>query len=126
MANQRSSHRRPPLPAEESASRTTHMSLLAATALGLAFASGATDRDVRTLAALAEPDAEVLLQASAAVLALEVAPGQTRARAAELLRGAARAVSERTRFGRTAGVARRRSPDGGVDTVGPRRGSGGT
>jgi hypothetical protein len=114
MANQRSSHRRPPLPVEESAPRTTHMSLLAATALGLAFASGATDRDVRTLAALAEPDAEVLLQASAAVLALEVAPGQTRARAAELLRGAARAVSERTRFSTRTGGGGPRERQGPV------------
>jgi hypothetical protein len=81
---------RPPLlQAEPTAAWTAHVSLLAATALGLAFASGASDGNVSTLIHLAD-NADILLQASTAVLLLEVAPRQTRAIAADLLGRAAR------------------------------------
>jgi hypothetical protein len=77
-------------PDEPIASHAPHISLLAATALGFAFSSGATDGNVRTLTVLAEPHTDNLLQAGAAVLELEVAPRHTRAIAAELLGQAAR------------------------------------
>jgi hypothetical protein len=69
--------------------RATHVSLLAATALGLVFVSGGVDGDVHTLVDLARPDRSVLLEASAAVLLLEVGSERTRAVAADLLHRAA-------------------------------------
>jgi hypothetical protein len=81
----------PPSPAaEDSDYRTTHVSLLAATALGLAFSSGSTDGNVRTLTSLGAPDADILLEASAAVLELAVGPRGARVLAADLLGRAAR------------------------------------
>lgn len=77
-------------PAEPTASRTSHVSLLAATALGLAFTTGATDGNVRRLKTLADPDPGTLAQASTAVLEIGVAPRHTRAIAAEILGRAAR------------------------------------
>jgi hypothetical protein len=80
----------PPLStAEAKAYRATQVSLLAATALGLAFASGPTDGNVRTLTRLGAPDADILLEASAAVLELAVEPRKTRVLAAHLLGRAA-------------------------------------
>jgi hypothetical protein len=81
----------PPFPAAEANSdRRTQVSLLAATALGLAFSSGSTDGNVHTLTSLGAPDAGILLEASAAVLELEVGPRHTRVVAADLLGRAAR------------------------------------
>jgi hypothetical protein len=81
----------PPFPAaEDSNDRTTQVSLLAATALGLAFSSGSTDGHVRTLTSLGAPDADLLLKASTAVLELAVGPRGTRVLAADLLGRAAR------------------------------------
>jgi hypothetical protein len=80
----------PPLPTAEARTyRATHVSLLAATALGLAFASGATDGNARTLTQLVAPDADLLLEASTAVLELAVGPRRTRVLAAHLLGRAA-------------------------------------
>jgi hypothetical protein len=70
--------------------RTTQVSLLAATALGLAFSSGSTDGHVRTLRSLGATDADILLEASSAVLELAVGPRGTRVLAADLLGRAAR------------------------------------
>jgi hypothetical protein len=84
-------HRAPPgHAAEDSDYRTTQVSLLAATALGLAFSSGSTDGNVRTLTSLGAPDADILLKASAAVLELAVGSRRTRVLAADLLGRAAR------------------------------------
>jgi hypothetical protein len=84
-------HRTPPLPAGGGSNdRTAQVSLLAATALGLALSSGAADGNVRTLTSLGGPDADILLEASAAVLELEVGPRRTRVLAADLLERAAR------------------------------------
>jgi hypothetical protein len=82
----------PPFPAAEAnnSARRTQVSLLAATALGLAFSSGSTDGNVHTLTSLGAPDAGILLEASAAVLELEVGPRRTRVVAADLLGRAAR------------------------------------
>jgi hypothetical protein len=81
----------PPIPAaEDSDYRTTQVSLLAATALGLAFSSGSTDGNVHTLTRLGAPDADIFLEASAAVLELAVGPRRTRVLAADLLGRAAR------------------------------------
>jgi hypothetical protein len=93
MTHQPVSHRghRPDGPVAASRDhRTTQVSLLAATALGLAFSSGSTDGNVRTLTSLGAPDADLLLKASTAVLELAVGPRGTRVLAADLLGRAAR------------------------------------
>jgi hypothetical protein len=92
MTHQPASHRghRPEGPvAEPRDHRTTQVSLLAATALGLAFSSGSTDGNVHTLRSLGAPDADILLEASAAVLELAVGPRGARVLAADLLGRAA-------------------------------------
>jgi hypothetical protein len=73
--------------------RTTQVSLLAATALGLAFSSGAADGNVHTLRSLGAPDPDVLLEASAAVLELAVGSRGVRVIASDLLGRAALACA---------------------------------
>jgi hypothetical protein len=69
------------------------VALLAATALGFAYASTASDEvHARRLATLADPDPESLFRAQTAVLALEIGTAQARTRAASLLRRAAGSV----------------------------------
>ena len=71
------------------------MSLLVATALGFAYTSAAPlETHIRALEDLAEPIPEALEQARATVLEMEVATPQVRADAAELLRRAARRVTD--------------------------------
>lgn len=70
------------------------VALLAATALGFAYAPAGNDQmHARRLAALADSHLESLSRAQAAVLALEVGSAQVRARAAALLRTAAWSVA---------------------------------
>jgi hypothetical protein len=69
--------------------RAAQVSLLAATAIGLAFVAGEVDGDIATLADLAGSDRSVLAEASTAVFALEVVSGRTRRAASQLLRRAA-------------------------------------
>ena len=72
-----------------------HVSLLVATALGFAYTSAAPlETHIRALEDLAEPIPEALEQARATVLEMEVATPQVRADAAELLRRAARRVTD--------------------------------
>jgi hypothetical protein len=73
--------------------RVPHVSLLAATAVGLVLVSGGVDGDVHTLVGLAHPDRTVLLEASAAVLLLEVGSERTRVVAADLLHRAAHRIA---------------------------------
>jgi hypothetical protein len=73
--------------------RAAQVSLLAATAIGLAFVAGDADADVATLVELASTDRSVLVEASTAVLALEVAAKRTRVLASQLLRQAARRLA---------------------------------
>jgi hypothetical protein len=83
----------PPTAVDPDHERVPHVSLLAATAVGLVLVSGGIDGDVRTLVGLAHPDRTVLLEASAAVLLLEVGSERTRAVAADLLRRAAHRIA---------------------------------
>jgi hypothetical protein len=70
-----------------------HVALLAATALGFAYAPTRDDEtQACRLAALADPYPEALSRAQAAVLSLEIGCAQARTRAAALLRRAARLV----------------------------------
>jgi hypothetical protein len=69
--------------------RAAQVSLLAATAIGLAFVAGEVETDVATLAELAGSDRSVLAEASTAVFALEVVSARTRRAASTLLRRAA-------------------------------------
>jgi hypothetical protein len=68
--------------------RAAQVSLLVATAIGLAFVGGEVDGDVATLADLAGSDRSVLIEASTAVFAREVVSGRTRRAASRLLRAA--------------------------------------
>jgi hypothetical protein len=74
---------------------TPEVAMLAATALGFAVSSGATDDNVRRLTTLAESEPDVLAQACAAASQLCVAPEQDRIIAVDLLGRAARRCSER-------------------------------
>jgi hypothetical protein len=70
-----------------------HVALLAATALGFAYApTGDEETQARRLATLADAHLEVLSRAQAAVLTLEIGCAHARMRAAALLRQAARYV----------------------------------
>ena len=68
--------------------------MLAATALGFAINSGHTEDNVRRLTALAESEADLLMQACAAALQLW-SPEQDRIIAVDLLGRAARRCSDR-------------------------------
>jgi hypothetical protein len=70
------------------------VALLAATALGFAYAPAENDQmHTRRLATLADPHPESLSRAQPAVLALEIGSAQVRTRAVALLRSAARSVA---------------------------------
>jgi hypothetical protein len=70
------------------------VALLAATALGFAYAPTGNDQmHARRLATLADPHPESLARAQAAVLALAIGSAQIRRRAAALLRSAAGSVA---------------------------------
>ena len=71
------------------------VAMLAATALGFAINAGSTYDSVRRLMALAESEADLLMQACAAALQLCVSPDQDRMIAADLLGRAARRCSDR-------------------------------
>jgi hypothetical protein len=71
------------------------VALLAATALGFAYAPTGNDQThARRLATLAGPHPDALSRAQAAVLALEIGSAPARTRAATLLRSAARLVAD--------------------------------
>jgi hypothetical protein len=74
---------------------TPEVAMLAATALGFAINSGHTDDNVRRLTALAESEADLLMQACAAALQLCVSPDQDRIIAVDLLGRAARRCFDR-------------------------------
>ncbi len=70
-----------------------HVALLAATALGFAYAPTWDDEThARRLVTLAGPRPETLTRAQAAVLTLEVGTAQARTQAAALLRRASRSI----------------------------------
>jgi hypothetical protein len=74
---------------------TPEVAMLAATAVGFAINSGPTDENVRRLTALAEFEADLLMQACAAVLRLCMSPDQDRIIAVDLLGRAARRCPDR-------------------------------
>jgi hypothetical protein len=85
----------PPTPTQPPRHRTAsgHVALLAATALGFAYApTGDDDTQARRLATLSDPHPETLTRAQAAVLTLEIGCTQARTQAAALLRRAAQHV----------------------------------
>lgn len=82
-----------PVQAHQPRDASGHVALLAATALGFAYAPTAdTETHARRLATLAGPHLESLMRAQTAVLTLEVGSAQARTQAEALLRRASRNV----------------------------------
>ena len=94
-----------------------HVALLAATALGFAYApTGDDDTQARRLASFADPHPETLTRAQAAVLTLEIGCAQARTQAAALLRRAAQHVVD------PCGVGRRSDREPNLPTASEKKG----